>query len=125
MNTPTTSRTPAEQTVRVSHPKITIAMILCGIFSAAGIGAAGAAAQDDAVQTTVVKYQPDSLQSDAGAQVVYQRIEKAAEQVCPAGAGLVPSPGVRQCRAASISRAVSAINSSRLAAIHDSATRSG
>jgi UrcA family protein len=125
MNTPATSRAPAEQTVRVSHSKITIAMILCGIVSAAGIGAAGAATSADEVPSTVVKYQPDSLLSDAGAHQVYRKIVKAAEQVCPGSDDRLPSAAVRQCRAESISRAVTTINSSRLAAIHDDVSRSG
>jgi UrcA family protein len=127
MNTPATHQAPAERTVRVSHPQITLAMILCGIVSAAGIGAASAATPaDDNVPSTVVKYNPQSLSTDSGAQAVYRTLVMAAAEVCPANFDRgVLSPAVRECRAQSISRAVMQINDSKLAAIHDSASRKG
>ena len=124
MNTPATVQ--AEKTVRVSLPKVTIAMILCGIVSAAGIGAASAAAQDEDVPSVVVKYQPQSLLTDSGARTVYRKIVLAAEQVCPQSSdSRLVSAAVLQCRAQSIARAVMKINNSKLAAIHDSASRNG
>ena len=47
MSTPATVHAPAEKSLRVSLPKVTIAMIFCGIVSAAGIGAASAAMPDE------------------------------------------------------------------------------
>jgi UrcA family protein len=127
MITPATHQAPTERTVRVSPPRITLAMILCSIVSAAGIGAASAATPaEEGAPSTLVKYHPESLLTDTGAQAVYRRIVEAAEEVCPALSGSVlPSASVRQCRAQSISRAVMVINSSKLAAIHESATRTG
>jgi UrcA family protein len=127
MNTPATVHAPAETTVRVPLPKVTIAMILCGIVSAAGIGAASAAtAPDDDVPSVVVKYQPAALLTDSGARTVYRKIVSAAEQVCPQNPdSRILNEAVRQCRAQSITRAVMKINNSKLAAIHDSASGSG
>jgi UrcA family protein len=126
MNTPATVHAPAEKTVRVSLPKVTIAMILCGIVSAAGIGAASAAASDEDAPSVAVKYRSENLLTDSGARTVYRKIVVAAELVCPQYSGtLVPSQAVRQCRAQSIARAVMKINNSKLAAIHDSASRNG
>jgi UrcA family protein len=127
MNTQANDQAPTERTVRVSHPRITLAMILCGIVSAAGIGAASAATPTDQdAPSTIVKYRSENLSTDAGAQDLYRRIVKAAEQVCPANPGSsLLSAAVLQCRAQSISRAVTVINNSRLAAVHESATRTG
>lgn len=126
MSTPATVHAPAEKTLRVSLPKVTIAMLLCGIVSAAGIGAASAAAQDEDVPSVVVKFRPDSLLTDSGARTVYRKIVLAAEQVCPQSIGrAVQSPAVMHCRAESITRAVMKINNSKLAAIHESASRNG
>jgi UrcA family protein len=108
------------------NPPVTIAMILCGIVGTAGMAAASAATQDEAVPSLVVKYRADSLLTDRGAHVVYRKIVNAAEEVCPAAPGSrLLSESVRQCRAQSIARAVMQINNSRLAAIHDSVSRSG
>jgi UrcA family protein len=120
MNTPATP---------VSLPKVTIAMILCGIVSAAGISAASAAsapASDEDAPSVVVKYRSESLLTDSGARTVYRKIVSAAEQVCPQNPGSrIPSQAVRECRAESVARAVMKINNSKLAAIHDSASRNG
>ena len=126
MSTPATVHAPAEKTLRVSLPKVTIAMLFCGIVSAAGIGAASAAVSDEDVPSVVVKFRPESLLTDSGARTVYRKIVLAAEQVCPQSVGsALQSPAVMQCRAESITRAVMKINNSKLAAIHESATRNG
>ena len=126
MSTPATVHAPAKKTLRVSLPKVTIAMLFCGIVSAAGIGAASAAVSDEDVPSVVVKFRPESLLTDSGARTVYRKIVLAAEQVCPQSVGsAVQNPAVMQCRAESITRAVMKINNSKLAAIHESATRNG
>jgi UrcA family protein len=107
-------------------PKVTLAMILCGIVSAAGMAAAGAATQDEEVPNQTVKYDSASLLTDTGAHVVYRKIVYAAEAVCPANPGsLILSGAVQECRAQAIAAAVMKINNSRLAAIHDSASGKG
>jgi UrcA family protein len=125
MNLVAIAHAPAQQILRVSRPHISIAMILCGIVSAAGIGAASAAVQDDA-PSVVVKFNPDNLLTDGGARVVYRQIVRAAEQVCPANPdSYILSSSVRHCREQSIARAVMKINNPRLAAVHDAASRNG
>ncbi len=105
--------------------KVTIAMILCGIVSGAGM-AANAATPEAAVPSLTVKYAPASLLTDAGARAVYRKIVMAAEEVCPANSGsIIPSGAVQQCRAHSIAAAVMKINNPRLAAIHDRASWRG
>jgi UrcA family protein len=107
-------------------PKVTIAMILCGIVGAAGMAAASAATQETDAPSLTVRYDSASLLTDTGAHTVYRKIVSAAEAVCPANPGsLILSGAVQQCRAQSIAAAVMKINNSRLAAIHDSASRKG
>ena len=107
-------------------PKVTLAMILCGIVSAAGMAAASAATQDEDVPSQAVKYHSASLLTDTGAHVVYRKIVSAAEAVCPAiPAASILSGAVQACRAQAIAAAVMKINNSRLAAIHDSASGKG
>ncbi|MGD0492659.1 MAG: UrcA family protein [Steroidobacteraceae bacterium] len=121
------SHAPAEHLLRVSRPRITMAMILCGIVTAAGIGAASAAGQQDDVPSVVVKYDPQSLQTDRGAHVLYRKIVAAAEQVClpVISSSIRPSQAILQCRAQAIARAVTKINDPKLAAIHASASGNG
>jgi UrcA family protein len=104
-----------------------MAMILCGIVTAAGIGAASAAGQQDDVPSVVVKYDPQSLQTDRGAHVLYRKIVAAAEQVClpVISSSIRPSQAILQCRAQAIARAVTKINDPKLAAIHASASGNG
>ncbi len=110
-------------------PKVTLAMILCGIVSAAGMAAASAASaatQDADVPSKGVKYDSVSLLTDTGAHVVYRKIVSAAESVCPANPGsMILSGAVQQCRAQAVATAVMKGNNSRLAAIHASVSRKG
>jgi UrcA family protein len=107
-------------------PKVTLAMILCGIVSAAGMAAASAATQDGNVPSHAVKYDSASLLTDTGAHDVYRKIVSAAQTVCPANPGsMILSGAVQECRAQAIATAVMKINNSRLAAIHDSASGKG
>ncbi|HEX4151096.1 MAG TPA: UrcA family protein [Steroidobacteraceae bacterium] len=126
MTLSTIVQAPAEHLLRVSRPKITLAMILCGIVSATAMGAASAATPDNDAPAVIVKYRPDSVQTDAGARILYRRIVAAAEQVCPLSAGRIMVTGeVRHCRDQAIARAVLQVNDPRLAAIHAAASRHG
>ena len=107
----TTATTNAEQFVRVSRPGITLAMILCGIVGAAGMAAASAATLDDEAPAVSIKYNPDTLGTEAGARALYRRIVFAAAEVCPNSPGQPFVAGVvRQCRDQAIARAVLRIN---------------
>jgi len=122
-----TAHAPATRLPRVSTPTITIAMILCGVFSAAVATTASAQSVDTDVPSMVVKYNPDSLVTDHGARTLYRRIVAAAAAVCPAsttGSPFVPE-AVEVCRAQAISRAVQKIDNPRLVAIHSRSVGNG
>ena len=109
-----------------ARSKIALLMVLCGIAGGASAGAVAAVDTGD-VPTQVVRYQPDTLASDAGARVLYRRIVKAAEIVCPASSAdrFFLSNGVRACREEAVARAVHQIDSPRLAALHAASAKSG
>jgi UrcA family protein len=113
--------------VRVSLPKITVAMLACAIVSAAGIGAASAATPDDNVLSTTVKYSPESLATDSGARKVYRKLVQAAAEVCPADSGSprLLSRAVVECRAQSVARAVYKINNPTLVAVYNASVKNG
>jgi UrcA family protein len=119
--------TAASGHVRVSRPKITLMMLMCGIVSAASVGAVSAATTDDDVRTITVRYNPASLETDHGAQALYRRLVKAAIEVCSQGAGnpRFISDAVRHCREQSIARAVFQINNPRLAAVYATNAKNG
>jgi UrcA family protein len=114
-------------TVTVSKPKITLAMIMCGILSAACVGAASAAMPDDDTLSTVVKYDPQAISTQAGAQMLYQKLVKAAREVCPADSSspYILSGAVIECRQQSLARAVFKINNPRLVAVYNTSTKRG
>jgi UrcA family protein len=111
----------------VSRPRVTLLMVLCGIAGAAAAGAVSAATTEEAVPRIAVKYDPNSLATDAGAKAVYRRLVLAAREVCPdvfSGSRLV-SNVTRQCREEAVARAVQQINNPRLAAIDASHVKTG
>ena len=79
--------------IRVVRPTITLAMILCGVVGATGIGAVSAATPDDESLSVAVKYYPQDLSTQDGARALYRKLVRAAEQVCPttSASPLVPS----------------------------------
>jgi UrcA family protein len=112
---------------RASLPKLTIAMLVCGIVSAAGIRASSAAtADDDDVMAIKVKYDPSALSTDQGARALYHRLEAAAQRVCPlSDASLFVSREVRECREQAVARAVFKINHPNLVAVYTSSSKHG
>jgi UrcA family protein len=117
----------AASPVRLALPKITIAMMVCGIVSAVGVGAASAAASEDDVPAVALKYDPMSLTTDRGARELYKRLKYAANQVCPqyAATGPFVSAAVQQCRDQAVARAVLKINNPRLVAVYQSSIKNG
>jgi UrcA family protein len=122
MNTIKTTRQ-----VRVVRPKITLAMILCGVVGAAGIGAVSAATPDDESSSIAVKYHPQDLSTEDGARLLYRKLVRAAEEVCPTNSAspLVLTPAVAECRAQSIARAVFQINIPCLVAVYNASVKRG
>lgn len=112
--------------VGVSRPKVTLMMIMCGIFGAVSAGAVSAATTDDDVRSITVRYSPASLETDQGAQALYHRLVKAAIEVCPQyGNPHFVTREVRHCREQSIANAVIKINNPRLAAVHATTAKNG
>jgi UrcA family protein len=113
--------------IRVVRPKITLAMILCGVVGAAGIGAVSAATPDDESLSVPVKYDPQSLSTQDGARALYRKLVRAAAEVCPTNSAspYVLSAGVVECRAQSVARAVFKINNPSLVAIYNTSTKRG
>src|SRR5216683_2750161 len=86
--------------VVLSRPKISLLMVLCGVVGAAASGAVSAASVADEVPQRVVKYSPDTLNTDTGVRSLYHRIVKAAEEVCPITPGTrFVTTSVAECRA--------------------------
>jgi UrcA family protein len=112
--------------VALSGPKITLLMVLCGLAGVAASGAVGAASVADDVPRRVVKYAPDTLNTDTGVRSLYHRIVKAAEEVCPLPSGSrFVTTAVAECRAQSVARAVHQVNNPRLAALLENNSKSG
>jgi UrcA family protein len=113
--------------VIVSHPKVTLIMILCGVVGAGAVGVVSAATAADDVPHLTVRYSPQSLGTDDGARALYRRLVTAAEAVCPASTSDRPfvSRAVQHCRDEAVARAVDSINNPRLAAVHATSAKSG
>jgi UrcA family protein len=108
--------------------KLTMAMLIGGLVSAASIGVAGAATSGGDVPTATVKFHSSMLATDRGARQLYARLKEAASQVCPYPSenytNLVPAE-VRACRDQALARAVLKIDNPRLAAVHESSAKNG
>lgn len=115
------------KTVTVTKPKITLAMMMCGVVSAACVGAASAATPDDETLSVAVRYRPEAVATEDGARALYRRLVRAAADVCPADASSQPfiSQGVRECREQSIARAVFKVNSPTLVAVYNTSNKHG
>jgi len=114
-------------TVTVSKPKITLAMLMCGIVSAACVGAASAATPTDRTLSVAVQYDPQSISTQDGAKNLYRRLVRAAADVCPADSSSphLISPAVRECREQSVARAVFKINNPSLVAVYNTSSKHG
>lgn len=111
---------------RVVLPKITLAMLICGIVGAAAATTAGAAGSDTDAPAIAVKYDPTTLDSDGGARQLYARIVNAAAEVCPE----YESPhwvthAVQVCRDHAIAGAVAKVHHPKLVAIYRSNSKNG
>ncbi len=118
---------PSTRQVRVFRPKITLAMILCGVVGAAGIGAVSAATPDDEALSVTVKYDPQALSTEDGARVLYRKLVRAAAEVCPADFANPHfiSRSVKECREQSVARAVFQINNPSLVSVYNSSAKHG
>jgi UrcA family protein len=111
---------------RAARAGLTAAIVLLGSasFTAASAAApavvSAAAASPADAPTVVVRFGDLNLATEAGAAALYHRIVAAAAQVCPAWDpdNLATISAGAACRKAAIARAVAAIPSPKLAAIH-------
>jgi UrcA family protein len=86
--------------------------------------AAVSAAERDEPLSTVVRYGDLDIESEAGAEALYRRLQLAARRVCPGDSrDLAMRAAVRACRAQAIERAVGSIGSTRLAAVQSARKR--
>ena len=112
---------------RPGRAALGLTMLICGLAGLGTAGAASAAGSEEEVRSMVVRYDAHSLDTDQGARVLYRRIVMAAAEVCPqddANPHWI-SDAVRQCREQSIARAVRAIDSPRLVAVHTATAKHG
>lgn len=103
-----------------SRSKLTALMVALGFVGAASVGSVNAAEVDADAPTATVKFDPELLNTEAGARTVYHRIVRAAERVCPdplTGTRLV-SASTQECRNQAVAKAVSQIHNTRLAGIY-------
>jgi UrcA family protein len=78
------------------------------------------------VPQRVVKFSPDTLNTETGVRSLYHRIVRAAEEVCPNASGTrFVTTSVAECRAQAVARAVHQIDNPRLAALYAASAKSG
>jgi UrcA family protein len=101
--------------------------MLVGCLLAGSLGVAQAATPADEVPKVVVSYSDLDLSTTEGARTLYTRISRAAQQVCPFQDAFEPARVVKNhaCREAAIERAVSAVNSTQLAAVRTEHVKRG
>ena len=104
--------------------KVALLMVACSLGFAM---TAGAATVDADAPSLVVKYNTQSLATDAGVQQLYRRILGAAKQVCPDEGirDLGSNARIEACRTKAVARAVQHIDNTRLAALYAASSKSG
>jgi UrcA family protein len=114
---------------RVKYALLLSAALGCALAARSSNAAAAdgnAAAADGAVRTLVVKFSADTLDTDQGVHVLYHKLVRAADKVCPqTESSPWVSDAVRACRKQALARAVGQINNPHLAALHATASTSG
>jgi UrcA family protein len=97
-------------------------LLLGGIAGLAVAGVAAASPADSNAPALVVRYNAELLDTDSGARALYNKIARAAEQVCPNDYSLLVNRAVVECRRQAIAGAVEKIHNQRLAAVYAAAT---
>ena len=96
-------------------------LIRCAAILLAGIPFGSVLAADPAEPSKAITYADLNLNSSAGIAALYQRIERAASEVCQAPQGtkqLKIEQEVRACRANSVDRAIVQVKLPALSALH-------
>jgi UrcA family protein len=102
-------------------------LLLGGLAGLAFTGAANAASEFSDKPEMVVNFSDLNLSTDRGTQVLYRRLTRAAEQVCPAepSNSHITNENVLKCRQQALSAAVAKVHSQRLAALHAANWKAG
>jgi UrcA family protein len=103
-------------------------MACLALFAASAVTTTALAASPaDSSPTVRVRYDDLNLSSEQGNQVLYRRIVKAAEEVCPGthARDLDTRAAAERCQAAAIAKAVGEVNSPQLAMLHASRVSHG
>jgi|HubBroStandDraft_1064217.scaffolds.fasta_scaffold06566_4 UrcA family protein len=105
--------------------KVVVGMIAGCLLGAMSVGTASAGTAGE-VPSIVVKYDPLTLASEAGARAMYARLERVAQHVCPEASGrsLATLEAAKSCERQAVARAVRDINSPRLAEVYARNTHS-
>jgi UrcA family protein len=101
-------------------------LLAAGAVASVGTVGAAVAADTQPAPKMVVHFTPEDLNSEEGIQKVYQRIRRAAEDVCPSvetGTYLI-SEKTLKCRQTAIANAVDAIHNKRLAEVATASLKS-
>jgi UrcA family protein len=99
--------------------KVVIGVIAGCLLGAISVGTASAGTAD-AAPSIVIKYDPLTLASEAGARAMYVRLERVAQHVCPEASGqnLAALEAAKSCERQAVARAVRDINNPRLAEVY-------
>jgi UrcA family protein len=100
---------------------------LAGLVAAGVADAAGVETVQRDAPTMVVRFSPDSLNTESGIHALYHRLNLAAAQVCPNEPGYthLSHRAVMACRQQAVAGAVAKIHNQRLAAVHAASASAG
>jgi UrcA family protein len=99
-------------------------VLAAGIVSSVVLGAAAMPAAAAEAPWVAVSYSDLDINSQAGAEKLYERIVRAAAQVCPLPetSEMMKFVAMTQCRHQAVARAVSSVRSPQLASVYTSRT---
>ena len=96
-------------------------LIRCAAILLAGISCGSALADAPAVPSKIVRHSDLNLSTSAGVSTLYQRIWRAAAEVCQLPQGtrqLIVESAIKSCRADAVDRAILQANLPALSALH-------
>jgi UrcA family protein len=113
---------------RAARSRFTLALLTLtgGLACAMAAGSASAANADSDVPRLVIHYSNRTLATESGVQDLYQRIVRAAREVCPDELpDLASHARVVKCREQAVARAIQEINNPELAALYATNSKRG
>jgi UrcA family protein len=107
----------APASVRGFYINRTLAALAATVLTAVWMAAAQPAhANEPGIATAKVSYSDLNLQNEAGARVLYRRLQSAAERVC--GSGEQHNRAWQQCYETALADAVRSVGAPKLLAVH-------